>query len=110
MCAIGSAMWWISIIIMITNIILQRKKIKKVFNDNFALITFLVTIMYVLIYVIQYGGLAEIRLRSIVYIFIYSVFFKIFNILKIKENKKAYIFFIIVGIVAFSAATIIGMK
>ena len=107
MCFIGSIMWWMSIIVMATNVFLQRKKIKI---DHFNLLLLFIIIIYILIYTIQYGGIAEIRLRSALYVFVYSIFYNVFDLYKIKNNKRIYKIFLISCLLIFLITIIIGIK
>ena len=110
MCCIGSIMWWLSIILMLTNLFFQKKPIKKIFENAFSKILLLITIMYMAVYIIQYGGVAEIRLRSTLYVFVYALFYSTFDIKKYKNNKISYVLFTFFSIIVFLVATIIGMK
>lgn len=110
MCFIGSIMWWVSLVIMGANVLLQKERIKKVKDSQFILFLIATTITYILIYVNQYNGVAEIRLRSVLYVFVYSIFFYLFDILKINDNKKKYIVYIFFGIVILCITVFVGMK
>ena len=111
MCCIGQIMWWTAIVIIISNVIISIKNkrinfnIKKSFCNFMSIISFI----YIAIYVIQYGGTAEIRLRAVMYIFSFSIFFSIFSINDYKYNKKIYNTVFILSILCFTLITFLGM-
>ena len=109
MCFIGSIMWWISLIFILSSLVINKKDVIKKIKNNNIMFIILVLIFYVSIYVVQYGGTAEIRLRSVMYIFVYSIFFNICDFEKIKNNKKVYLISSIFLMIVFLGVTFIGL-
>lgn len=111
MCCIGQIMWWLSIVIILSNFIISIKNKKTNFKikNHFCNFISIITFIYIVIYVIQYGGTAEIRLRAVMYIFSFSIFFSIFSINDYKCNKKIYNVVSILSILCFTLITFLGM-
>ena len=110
MCCIGSLMWWVSLIIIGANLSSQAKAIKRIKDNHFVILLLITTIIYILMYVNQYDGMVEIRLRSSLYILAYSIFFNVYDVIKFNDNRKRYLISMIIGTIFFSAVTFIGMK
>ena len=109
MSGIGQLMWWSSILIMLVTILKNKFKFKYLENNLFTVYLAIVTIIYTFIYVFQYGGIGEIRLKSVLYMFIYSIFFGIYSVLPYQENKKMYNSFLIIMLIIFILITWVGM-
>lgn len=111
MCCIGQIMWWFSIIIILSNVIISIKDKKTNFDikKHFCNFISIITFIYIVIYVIQYGGTAEIRLRAVMYIFVFSIFFSNFSFNKYNENKKIYNIVSTLSMVCFIFITFLGM-
>lgn len=111
MCCIGQIMWWIAIIIIITNIIISIKNKNVEFNvkKHFFNFVSIVTLFYIIIYVIQYGGTAEVRLRAVMYVFVFSIFCSMFSLHNYKKNKKIYNAVSLLSILCFCIITFLGM-
>jgi hypothetical protein len=109
MSGIGQLMWWSSILIMLVTILKNKFKFKYLENNLFTVYLAIITIIYTFIYVFQYGGIGEIRLKSVLYMFIYSIFFGIYSVLPYQENKKMYNSFLIIMLIIFILITWVGM-
>lgn len=109
MCFIGSIMWYLSIIILLICFKSQYKNVKKILTNKFVLCLFIVTIIFLFIYVIHYGGSAEIRLHAIFYIFIYVLSVIIFDIEKIQFKDKNNILLIFLMILLYIILSIISL-
>lgn len=111
MCFLGQIMWWVSIIIITANVIIsiQQKKVEIKKSTILSKFIFVIMLVYLCIYVIQYGGVAELRLRAVMYIFIYSVFFSNFDLHNYRDNKKIYNIVSLIFFFVFIGVTLIGM-
>lgn len=106
---IGQLMWWTSIIFIIVSICVQKFEFKSHKDNHFLILLILLTIMYIGIYVIQYAGTGEIRLKSVLYIYIYSVYFMIYDLIKYKTNKKIYTIVSVVMLFLYMLIIIVGV-
>lgn len=84
MTAFGALMWCFLLPLMICMIKKPIQNIKKSPTITKFLILFL--ICYVGIYVMQYGGSSEVRMRGVLYLTIFSLFFTTFDYQMTKKN------------------------
>lgn len=84
MTAIGSLLWYFQLSLMICMLKKPIKNIKKSPTIVKYLILFLIS--FVGIYVMQYGGSVEIRMRGVLYLTTFSLFFTTFDYQMTKKN------------------------
>lgn len=109
MAGIGQLIWWGSIFVMLVTFFKKKFKLEYIKGDSFTLYMLIITIIYTFIYVLQYGGMGELRLKSVFIMYIYSIFFGMYSILPYKSNKKIYNSFMIIMLIAFILITWVGM-
>lgn len=108
MCAIGQIMWWLSAYMLFVGFILGIKN-KKIKIDYLSLYFISIVLIYITIYTLEYGGSAEIRLRSVL-IFLLSVCgMLLYDLPQLKQNKKYYIITGILFIFMYIGITIAGL-
>lgn len=102
MIATGTLMWYFLLPLMICMIKKPIKNIKKSPVITKFLILFL--ICFIGIYVMQYGGSAEIRMRGVLYLTIFSLFFTTFDYQMTKKNTLiAMLLFLLIFIISIVA-------
>lgn len=98
---IGSILWWIIFSFFISKVI-EDFLIKKKHRYNCFNISLLtITLLYLTIYSLQYGGSLELRFRGIMYIIVSATFFTIYEINNSENMKNIFVivlpFIFIVG-------------
>lgn len=99
MTAFGSLLWLATISFLLVMIKEPIKKIIK--SSSFTKYLILFFISYVLIYTMQYGGSSEIRIRGVLYLTVYSLFFTTFEY-KMTEKKTLISLILFMGIFTLS--------
>lgn len=103
MTAIGSLLWLITLSFIL---IMINKPIKKVIKSSaFTKYLLLFFICYVLIYTMQYGGSSEIRIRGVLYLTVYSLFFTTFEC---KMTDKKTFLSLLLFLAIFTISLIFG--
>lgn len=88
MCFLGSIMWWFQLPYMITMLKNPITKIKK--SSGYIKYFILMTIAYIGIYSISYGGSTEIRMRSTLYILVSTIFFSVFDLNRLRNKINIF--------------------
>ena len=100
MTAIGSFMWIFDLSLLIVMI---KKPLKNILNASaFSKYLFLFFLSYSILYAVQYGGSVELRLRGVLFLTTFGLFFSVFNFQFTKRN-------VLLGLILFSIISSISI-
>lgn len=100
MTAIGSFMWIFDLSLLIVMI---KKPLKNILNaPAFSKYLFLFFLSYSILYAVQYGGSVELRLRGVLFLTTFGLFFSVFNFQFTKRN-------VLLGLILFSIISSISI-
>lgn len=100
MTAIGSFMWLFALSLLMVMI---KKPLKNLFNAPvFSKYLFLFFLCYSVLYAIQYGGSVELRLRGVLYLTTFGLFFSTFSFQITRKNT-------LFGLILFSIISSISI-